>query len=160
IGLALLGIGVVLVRKFAPRIGFLFNVRDETSDAAPNNPEEEKSFSEFVAAFKVGPPPAARRTAFETARENRRGEPIKAGESVSVRRSPLQTFFDDAPKCVGVLRGLIQEITRAGEQTTRHKLLSGLCEKIGELKRMAGLPEVLPAWQLAVALEGLVKQLS
>jgi CheY-like chemotaxis protein len=159
IGLALLGIGVILVRKLAPRIGFLFNVRDETADAAPNNPEEEKSFSEFVAAFKVGPPPPARRAAFETASDGR-AEPLKVGESTSVSRSPVKIFFDDAPKCVGVLRGLIQEITRAGEQTTRHKLLSALCEKISELKRMAGLPEVLPAWQLAVALEGLVKQLS
>jgi CheY-like chemotaxis protein len=69
-------------------------------------------------------------------------------------------FFDSAPKSVVVMRGLIQEITRTTDEEARQKLLVDLCEKIGELKSAAGLQEVLPVWQLAAALEGLVKQLS
>jgi DNA-binding response OmpR family regulator len=58
------------------------------------------------------------------------------------------------------MRGLIQEITRAAEETARQELLVNLYEKVGSLKSMAGLQEVLPVWQLGAALEGLVKQLS
>ena len=158
IGAILLGAGIFLFRIFASQIRFLNDVSAKEADATSNNLAEDKSFADFVAAFKVGPTPS-RRYSSDTARGSMRSEPLKAGES-AVRAEPLQMFFDSAPRSVGVMRGLIQEITRATEEEARQKLLADLCEKIGGLKSAAGLQEVLPVWQLAAALEGLVKQLS
>jgi CheY-like chemotaxis protein len=159
IGTILLGAGIFLFRIFASQIRFLHNVSAEEADPASNNFAEEESFADFVAAFKVGPT-RSRRNSADTARDSVQGEPLKAGESPVRASEPLQMFFGSAPRSVGVMRGLIQEITRATEEEARQILLLDLCEKVGDLKSAAGLQEVLPVWQLAAALEGLVKQLS
>src|SRR5262249_24129191 len=132
---------------------------EEEVEAASNNLAEEKSFADFVAAFRVGPT-RGRRNSADTAIDSVHGEPLKAGESPVRASEPLQMFFNSAPRNVAVMRGLIQEITRATVEGARQKLLLDLCEKIGDLKSAAGLQEVLPVWQLAAALEGLTKQLS
>jgi CheY-like chemotaxis protein len=159
IGAVLLGAGIFLFRTFGHRIRFLHAVSAEEADGSPNNLAEEKSFADFVTAFRVGPT-SNRRNSSDVQRDYVQDEPLKAGESPALVPEPLQMFFDDAPKSVAVMRGLIQEITRAIDEEARQKLLVGLCEKIGDLKSAAGLQEVLPVWQLAAALEGLAKQLS
>jgi CheY-like chemotaxis protein len=158
IGGALLGVGIYLFRQFGPRIAFLHDVSKE-AEAVSSNLAEEKSFSEFVAAFKVGPTPRPRYPS-ETAGDSRGREPAKVGESPLAAPAPLEVFFESAPASLAGMRSLIQEITRATEEPTRQNLLLDLCEKIGGLKTMAGRQEVLPVWQLASALEGLVKQLA
>jgi DNA-binding response OmpR family regulator len=152
----ILGAGIYLFSKFGPKFGFLYNVSADEADAKTGNLAEEKSFSAFVTAFKVGPTPD-RRDSDQGANEF---EPLEAGQSRLAAPGPLQVFFDSAPNSVAIMRGLIQEITRATDHTARQNLLVQLCEKIAELKRIAGLPGVLPVWQLAAALEGLVKQLA
>jgi DNA-binding response OmpR family regulator len=158
IAVALLGAGIFLFRKLGLRIGFLFKETPRDANAS-SALAEEKSFSDFVTAFKVGPT-SRRRHVSETASASLQGEPDKVGENDYSASGRLKAFFDGAPKTVAALRGLIQEISRAGEVLARQKLLLNLCEKIHELKCIAGLPEVLPVWQLSAALEGLVKQLS
>jgi len=153
----LLGVGIFFFRKVAPRIGFLYNVSEQEADVASINLAEEKSFSEFVTAFKVGP---RRRRSSENAGASVASESLSVGETRLAVPGPLKMFFDSAPKAVAIMRGLIQEITRAAEQAVRQKLLTDLGEKVHGLKCSAGLPEVLPVWQLAAALEGLVRQLS
>jgi CheY-like chemotaxis protein len=159
IAAGILGAGIILFGKFGPKIGFLHKVSDDEAYARANNSAEEKSFSEFVAAFKVGPPREPRYSA-EAASGSEADEPLEVGESRLTAPGPLEVFFDSAPISVAIMRGLIQEITRASEQDARHNLLAELCEKVSELKRTAGPLGVLPVWQLAAALEGLVKQLS
>jgi len=159
IAAGILGAGIFLFGKFGPKIGFLHNVSEDEADASANNRAEEKSFSEFVAAFKVGPTPD-RQYSSEAASDLVRDEPSEVRISGLSAPGPLEVFLDSAPFSVAIMRGLIQEITRATEDEARHKLLVELCEKIADLKRTAGLPGVLPVWQLAAALEGLVKQLS
>jgi CheY-like chemotaxis protein len=159
IAAGLLGGGIFLFGKFGPRIRFLYNVPGDEADARATNLAEEKSFSDFVAAFKVGPTPT-RRYAPETASDSSGADPVKVEASALLAPAPRQEFFENAPKTVALMRGLIQEITRAGEEGARQRLLVDLCEKIGGFKSAAGLQEVLPVWQLAAALEGLVKQLS
>src|SRR5436190_9497881 len=159
IGVVALGAGIFLFRRFGSQIGFLHRVPAEESYVAATNLAEEKSFADFVAAFKVGPTPS-RRSA-ESAGDSVHAEPQKVrSKPSSSAPAPREVFFETAPKSVIIMRGLIQEITRAAEEGARQELLVDLCEKVGGLKSMAGLQEVLPVWQLAAALEGLVKQLS
>jgi len=158
IATALLGAVIFVFRKLAPRMSFLFNVSDENAGDFPGDKAEEKSFSDFVTAFKVGP--TGRRTSIPGAADFVRAEWAKPSESSSPDSAPLTTFFHRAPNAVAEMRSLIQEITRGPEQRTRQKLLTTLAEKIHEIKCMAGLREVLPVWQLGAALEGLVKQLA
>src|ERR1051325_1302784 len=69
---ALLGAGIFLFRKVGPTIGSYVQTRfgiwlpesDAARDAA-SNAHEDKNFSDFVAAFKVGPTPGARRAAVD-----------------------------------------------------------------------------------------------
>jgi CheY-like chemotaxis protein len=159
IATALLAGGIYLTRKFGHRIGFLFNVREVSADALAVDQAEEKTFSDFVTAFKVGPRDG-RRTSTSGAGDFVRAESSPMGESSSADSAPLTTFFHRAPNAVGEMRSLIQEITRGPEQGTRQNLLTTLAGKIHEIKCMAGLREVLPVWQLGAALEGLVKQLA
>jgi CheY-like chemotaxis protein len=159
IAAGILGAAIFLFGKFGPKIGFLHNVSGDEAYARANNCAEEKSFSEFVAAFKVGPT-LDRRYSAEAASGSEFDEALEVGESRLTAPGPLEVFHDSAPISVAIMRGLIQEITRATEQEVRHNLLMQLGERIGELKQMAGRPGVLPVWQLASALEGLVKQLA
>jgi CheY-like chemotaxis protein len=159
IAAGILGAAIFLFGKFGPKIGFLHNVSGDEAYARANNRAEEKSFSEFVAAFKVGPT-LERRYSAEAASSSAFDESLEVGESGLTAPGPLEVFHDSAPISVAIMRGLIQEIIRATELEARHNLLLHLYEKIGELKQMAGRPGVLPVWQLAAALEGLVKQLS
>jgi CheY-like chemotaxis protein len=154
----ILGAGIYLFGKFGPKFGFLYNVSPDEADTKAGNLAEEKSFSAFVTAFKVGPTPD--RGYSDQVASEFVGEPREAGQSHLAAPGPLEVFFDTAPNSVAIMRGLIQEITRATDHAARQNLLVQLCEKIAELKRVAGLPGVLPVWQLAAALEGLVKQLA
>ena len=43
---------------------------------------------------------------------------------------------------------------------TRQETLAALCDQLRSFKGSAGLPELLPIWQMSSALEGLVKQLA
>jgi DNA-binding response OmpR family regulator len=157
IGAVLLGAGIFLFRRFGPQLGFLHRVAPAEVYVAAANSAEEKSFADFVAAFKVGPIAS---DSPKSAGDSMRAELPKVDGGRTSTPAPREEFFDTAPKSVIIMRGLIQEITRAAEAGARQELLVDLREKIGSLKSMAGLQEVLPVWQLAAALEGLVRQLS
>ena len=93
IATALLGAGIFAFRKFAPQMSFLFNVSDENAQVACDQ-AEEKSFSEFVTAFKVGPT-QARKNSASSASEFVRATTAENSPADSV---PLTTFFERAPK--------------------------------------------------------------
>jgi CheY-like chemotaxis protein len=103
---------------------------------------EEDAFSEFLLAFQTGP------------------SAIPLLVDSSVKADPLQEFLARAPKLLGALRKLLQEIGRAPNEASRHRSLADLHREIREMKGGAGLSELLPVWQMASALEGLVKQLT
>ena len=54
---------------------------------------------------------------------------------------------------------MVQELGRAPEEPVRQKLLRDLARETGAFKGAARLPGLLPAWQMAAALEALVLQL-
>lgn len=159
----ILGGGIFIFRKIAPVVGSLMQKKfgiwlPEADAAEAANANEEKNFSEFVAAFKVGPKPGARRAAAPVS-DSPRDLSLDLEEKPSTPVDPLKIFHDSTSKTVSALRNLLPEVNRTSEEVARQKLLLDLFEKVQELKAAAVLPEVLPVWQLSAALEGLVKQL-
>src|SRR5208282_6624155 len=100
---------------------------------------EEEAFAEFVKAFRVGPSASPR-------------------IDLPGQADPINEFYLRAKECLVTQRKLLLDIGRESSDPVRQLMLTNLYFKMGVLKDDAGAPEVLPAWQAASALEGLLKQ--
>jgi hypothetical protein len=109
---------------------------------------EDEAFASFMRNMEEGPSvqesPAAE--ASELPAEKKLG--------------PLEKFLEDAPKRIIRAQEIFSEIGRAGDASARHGILERVFLEMDWLKNNSGLPELLPAWQTAAALEGLLKQLT
>jgi CheY-like chemotaxis protein len=166
VALALLLGGILLLRKLAPSIAELVNQRfnpwKPLATAAKGSPAglaEAGSYSEFVAEFRIGPQaPSMSAPPLRSSKEADLAG--KQAECPIPEANPLQRFLESAPKQVQGLRRSLQEIGRAQDEAARQGMLKELSAEMHRLKCMAGLPELLPAWQMACALDWLVKQLT
>ena len=102
---------------------------------------EEESVARFLATFHVGPAGST-----------------PAG--LSGQADQANEFYAQAPGRLERQRKLLQAIGQEPSGQSRQKMLSNLRDEINGLKDLAGFPAVLPVWQTASALEGLVKQLT
>jgi CheY-like chemotaxis protein len=109
---------------------------------------EEDSFAEFLTTFRAGP--VASPSESKSADSSTSTAPVGATEE----------FFARAPEQLAGLRKLVHEIGRGSIEAPSQEVLRDLYAKVHAFKGMAGLSEVLPAWQMATALEGLLKQLT
>ena len=150
----LLLVGMLSIRILAPKIvNYLnpgFNPWEVVPAAAANSPAEirteEEVLAEFLSSFKTG----------LTAR---------AGGPPSVRisspdKEPAKMFFAVATDSLGQLRTLLQKISATENEADRQTMFTALQRELYALKSAAELPQFLPVWQLATAMEGLVKQLT
>jgi CheY-like chemotaxis protein len=119
---------------------------------------EERSFSEFVTAFKVGPdapagvsPPSSRTTSPGHA-EPGRGK-------TGTRNGPLEAFLANVREDLERMRKLVIEVCRLTEASALAKVLGNLEGQLRSLKGKSALPATLPVWQMSCALEALVQQL-
>jgi CheY-like chemotaxis protein len=101
---------------------------------------EEQAFGEFLTTFRGGPSTAAQTSPVEMA-------------------DPLGEFYARAKTLLLRQRKLLQDIGRETNDLVRQKMLANLYFDIGGLKGEAGVPAALPVWQVAAAVEGLLKQL-
>lgn len=144
----------LLCRKVAPMLAASLNSRHNpwcpspamVGAAAANLLAEEQSFSEFVAAFRIGP-------------ATRPGSAISSQSANSGEDHPLRRFFKRGPNQLATLRHLLQQIKPGPDDPTRKPHLEKLRREVRSLKGLAGLPEVLPVWQMAYAMESLLGQL-
>ena len=153
LGTMLLLIGFLAVRKLAPRLCDFLNPRFnpwELSPATAGNAlgklrAEDEAFSEFLETFQSGPnaPP---------------GGPVLTA-TASAESDGVKEFLARTPQLLGELQQLLRKINAASAEAARRTLLADLHRELRLLKGEAGLPELLPVWQLTAALEGLVKQL-
>ncbi len=104
---------------------------------------EESSLAEFLAIFRSGP----------------LADPEAANLDPAVRAEKLSLFYQKSVHTIVTQRQLLQEIERSAE-SGRQKLLGSLRWEMHVLRGEAGVPELLPVWQLAFAVEGLLKQLT
>jgi len=143
---------LLLVRKLAPElldgINNKFNPWAQTAATVANLSAkvraEDEAFSEFVAAFRTGASAAGNAT---------------PGAASASERGLLLEFYANAPKALRTLQKLIEQIGGATTLAMRQSMLADLHRELRALKGEAGLPELLPVWQMSSALEGLVKQL-
>jgi len=106
---------------------------------------EEEALSEFIRTFQLGPTAA--------------GDSPFTGASAE-QNEPVARFLAEAPQMVAELQKLLRTITATVNETIRRTKLADLHRELGGLKGAAALSELLPVWQVAAALEGLVKQLT
>ncbi len=140
--------GILTVGRFAPHV--LVGINQQFNpyaidpgvgrDLSARVRAEEEAFGEFLKAFRIGPA-VSPRTAPRPGKED-----------------PLTEFYARAKKYVITQRKLLQDLGRESGDPARRQILSNLCFEMGALKNEAGLPEALPVWQAASALEGLLKQ--
>jgi len=160
----LLVVGGLATRRFAPEVAAAIGSRLNpwalspvtVAEYSPQALAHEEAVSRILADFRIGLLPAPS------------GWPVSghaadsgpAAGAVEAEVTTLAAFLASAPERVQVLRKLLQEIGRSPEEAERQKMLNRLGEEVRQFKGMAGRPEVLPTWQMACALEWLVKQLA
>jgi CheY-like chemotaxis protein len=144
--------GGLVVRRLAPLLGEYLNARYNpwlslaVANSSANILAEEKTFAEFIAAFRIGPEIPA---------------PLPGATGRNRKAiDPLREFFAGMPKQLMALRNLLQQVRPAADPALGKKSIEDLRREIGLLKSMAGLPDVLPIWQMACALDGLLTQLA
>src|SRR5664280_2348617 len=141
--------GVLMVRRFAPQV--LVDINQQfnpwaLAPAAGREPSarvraEEEAFGEFLKVFRVGPAASSR-------------------TDLPEKDDPLNEFYARAKERLVTQRNLLQDIGRESSDPARQKMLTNLYFEMGVLKDEAGFPATLPVWQVASALEGLLKQLA
>jgi CheY-like chemotaxis protein len=100
---------------------------------------EEAAFNKFLASFRVGP--------------------SGPSQDSGARENPFAVFYQKAAKLLGEQRALFKEISQAPHSPAMQKKLVQLNYGLAALKDEAAFPEVLPVWQVASALEGLLRHL-
>ena len=117
---------------------------------------EEPSFVAFFESLREGPagPVAGARSPAAWA---------QAPASAPATATPpdrLRVFYDSTPRRLAEFRTLLSEVSRVPDGAARQAKLLESLERASALRQSAGLPEVLPIWQVFFALEGLLKRLS
>jgi CheY-like chemotaxis protein len=141
--------GVLVLRRVAPHVlvelnqkynPWAVNLIAERHLSAKVRAEEEM-FARYLATFRIGPSTSPRSVLPE-------------------KHDPLNEFYSRTKKYLVAQRKLLYDIGREAGDLARHKMLTDLCFEMGGLKGEAGVPGMLPVWQVASALEGLLKQLT
>ena len=141
--------GVLIVRRFAPQVLVAINQQFNPWALAPASASEpsarvraeEEAFADFLKAFHVGPVASPRTDS-------------------PGKDNPINEFYARAKELLVRQRKLLLDIGRASSDPVQKQMLMNLYFEMGVLKDEAGLPEALPVWQAASALEGLLKQLA
>jgi CheY-like chemotaxis protein len=140
---------ILIIWKFAPHVLVNLNQRLNpwalpqifVRDPSIKIRSEEKAFGEFLLEFHREPAAAS-------------------SGALPEKQGLLNDFFARTKSRVEAQRKLLQEIGREASDAARQKMLVEIYSEVGELKKEAGFPEVLPLWQVASALEGLLRQLT
>jgi len=171
LGAVFLVIATIAFLKFMPRFNFFLDMRTKAkvvsatanADATAFLAAEEQSVADFAARFRVGPnrantvrsesmPSVPAYTPSHT--------PTAAFETKPVPQpDPLKEFLTTAAKRLEKLSDLVEVAEKAQEEAAKVTVMTEFSRELDLLKTAAELPAVLPAWQMATALEGLLKQL-
>jgi CheY-like chemotaxis protein len=142
--------GLAIVWRYGPGVLHAFNHRLNTLPLRPATVAEcgstilaeDKAVAEFFANFRTGPALAA-----NTSSDN------------FTMSQALVDFFVSAGEDLLGLNAALRHPDLKASWGARQSMLHEVQLRIYSLKEKATLPEVLPVWQMASALEGLVDQL-
>ena len=140
-------VGGSLLQKFAPK-------EEEVVPAPVANPvatsAEEEDFAGFVKEIKAGPvPPSARD-----------GKPDAATAESEANKDLIQQFYPWATTQIAAIHALVDQCGAGVLPNQQAELMKQLRAHVGELKTRAGFPELRPVWEVATALDGLLKQVT
>ncbi len=146
--------GILAIRRLAPELlaslNQVFNpwalVPVGSTRYTPSIRAEDEGLAEFVATFQTGP---AAPSSADTVATHALGT-----------ANVILEFHARAARLLVVQRKLLEDIVRGTDLAARHRMLTDLRREMSALKGEAGRPEVLLVWQVASALEGLLKQLT
>lgn len=148
--------GIIALPRLCPLIGNFLNRRSDLSIRPIPMPQEvraeSQSFAEFVTAVQNGPSPALNLSAASP-------DTGKTKEAIP-KADQLRNYFESAPDALASMRERLSEISRAQSERQRQDIIAELSNRVTAFKNLASLPELQPVWQLAAALEGLLKQLA
>ncbi len=157
--------GIVLIRKAAmfiidymtPRLRIAWSSAPAAVAQAKALAEED-DIAKFIAEFRVGP-------AAPVGATGSRSQPDEIKNNGKSGAEQLKEFFEWAPGQMTKVRQLLGRTGRSAGRdeediTPLRDRLSDVGVQIHCLKGRAALPELRPAWQMASALEGLLKQLT
>ena len=140
---------VLIVRKIAPQI--LVDLNQQFNPWAMGHAEarsnssaagaEGKPYGEFLTAFRVGPA-------------------LSPQANSAAEDDPHKEFYARAKKRLAAQRKLLEQLRRKSSDAALKKFLVDLYFEFGGLKDEASFPAALPVWQMATALEGLLKELT
>ena len=156
---ALLVAAVIAVHRLAPllkhRFASRFSALRSSPDVVPNL-LAEPSIIAFFEALKEGPAgPVAGGVSLAT--QTRTPATALASPAAPDR---LREFYDATQQRLAELRTLLSESSRAPNQAVLQTKLLESFQRASALRESAGLPEVLPIWQVGFALEGLLQRLT
>ncbi|MDB6108734.1 MAG: hypothetical protein JWR69_484, partial [Pedosphaera sp.] len=125
---------------------------------------EEEAFSSYLVGLRAGPvpspSPSANATPVAVAAPSPADSKTPVVDEAGAARQAVKEFFTWVPGQISDLRHLLEKAGRAADNTSRRDCLGELCSQIRVLKTRAGLPELLPVWQMAFTLESLLQQLT
>jgi CheY-like chemotaxis protein len=129
-------------------------------DIWPKTLSEDEEFSKFVLGFQAVPEknsgngsPAGSRAASAGPAEAPTNGPV-------VKVPSLEDFFASAPEMFFSMQTLCDKMNRLAKKPDQRDILSDLSVKVQHLRAKAHLLELRAVWQVACALEGLLKQLT
>lgn len=108
--------------------------------------QEEPSLASFLEQLRTGTAPPLTYT--------------DAHLPTKTKGDSLMKFFDSAPAEIAKLQGLLVEVSRASDATSRQKKLRELSDRFRSLNYDSCQTELTQVWQMSSALEGLVKQIA
>ncbi len=108
---------------------------------------EQKDYEKFLNEVRSGP-----------SIQNNQPAPAEAPKQPT--SDSLKKIFEEAPGHLIVMQKLVAKCREEKAPVARHEKLLEITIRLASLKDLAGMPELRPAWQLCVALEGLLKQLT
>jgi CheY-like chemotaxis protein len=162
----ILGAGLAF-RRMAPRIGEFLNAQHNpwvsmgtvATELSAKLIAEQEAFAKFTEAFKSGPvgrsvTPAPSVAASEAA------PAVKPTQVVNAAEDALAEFLRTAPNDLASVRSLFAEVARAADDVAKKQVLRELCGRVTIFKDKSAIPEMLPVWQLATAVEGLLTQVT
>ncbi len=175
IGLASIVFALVVFRLALPRLGRVLNGRNPWLSAKRRESSEtilpeQESFNAFADRFRAGShgesgsqeasasPEPAGAAASTGAKKESKAE--AARQEKPPKELTLEEFFQAAPGSIAALRKLFSEISHAAMPAAKQQALGKLAKELDMLKNEAERLKLIPAWQMATALYGLIHQLS
>jgi DNA-binding response OmpR family regulator len=120
---------------------------------------EATDFSKLVMELRAGPVPAPRASAVGASPLLSKAAVAPGHDATLNGSSELAEFLARAPGEIAAMLELVKISNRSESPLARHDILAEVYQQIGSFKHRSSLPELRPAWQLATAVEGLLKQL-